>query len=145
MCLLTICISSLEKCLFMSFRMISAPFSMGSSSQDQVLHLVFMSHQPSLLLFGCSVMSDSVTPWTAACQASLSFTISFFNLEYFIALTLSFMTLTSLKNISCLFFFLRTFLMLCAYRMILIIRFCILSLNVFYVMHTSRTITSEGT
>ena len=28
------------------------------------------------LLFSCSVMSDSVTPWTAACQASLSFTIS---------------------------------------------------------------------
>ena len=29
-----------------------------------------------LLLFSCSVMSDSATPWTAACQASLSFTIS---------------------------------------------------------------------
>ena len=27
-------------------------------------------------LFSCSVMSDSVTPWTAACQASLSLTIS---------------------------------------------------------------------
>ena len=29
-----------------------------------------------LLLFSCSVMSDSVIPWTAACQVSLSFTIS---------------------------------------------------------------------
>ena len=29
-----------------------------------------------LLLFSCSVMSDSETPWTAAYQASLSFTIS---------------------------------------------------------------------
>ena len=29
-----------------------------------------------LLTFSGSVMSDSVTPWTAACQASLSFTIS---------------------------------------------------------------------
>ena len=29
-----------------------------------------------LLLFICSVMSDSATPWTAALQASLSFTIS---------------------------------------------------------------------
>ena len=29
-----------------------------------------------LLLFSCSVVSDSVTPWTAARQASLSFTIS---------------------------------------------------------------------
>ena len=29
-----------------------------------------------LLVFSCSIMSDSVTPWTAACQASLSFTIS---------------------------------------------------------------------
>ena len=28
------------------------------------------------LLFSHSVMSDSATPWTAACQASLSFTIS---------------------------------------------------------------------
>ena len=26
------------------------------------------------LLFSCSVMSDSATPWTAACQAPLSFT-----------------------------------------------------------------------
>ena len=29
-----------------------------------------------MLLFSCSVMSDSATPWTAALQASLSFTIS---------------------------------------------------------------------
>ena len=29
-----------------------------------------------MLLFSHSVMSNSVTPWTAACQASLSFTIS---------------------------------------------------------------------
>ena len=29
-----------------------------------------------MLLFSCSVMSDSAIPWTAACQASLSFTIS---------------------------------------------------------------------
>ena len=29
-----------------------------------------------LLLFSRSVVSDSVTPWTAACQAFLSFTIS---------------------------------------------------------------------
>ena len=29
-----------------------------------------------LFLFSCSVMSDSVIPWTAACQVSLSFTIS---------------------------------------------------------------------
>jgi len=29
-----------------------------------------------LLLFSFSVVSDSATPWTAACQASLSFTIS---------------------------------------------------------------------
>ena len=28
------------------------------------------------MLFSCSVLSDSATPWTAACQASLSFTIS---------------------------------------------------------------------
>jgi len=29
-----------------------------------------------LLLYSCSVMSNSATPWTAACQASLSFTMS---------------------------------------------------------------------
>ena len=29
-----------------------------------------------MLLLSCSVMSDSATPWTAALQASLSFTIS---------------------------------------------------------------------
>ena len=29
-----------------------------------------------LLVFSCSIMSDSLTPWTAARQASLSFTIS---------------------------------------------------------------------
>ena len=29
-----------------------------------------------MLLFSCLVVSDSVIPWTAACQASLSFTIS---------------------------------------------------------------------
>ena len=29
-----------------------------------------------MLLFSCSVMSNSATPWTAAHQASLSFTIS---------------------------------------------------------------------
>ena len=31
-----------------------------------------------LLLFSCSVMADSAASWTAACQASLSFTISRF-------------------------------------------------------------------
>ena len=36
-----------------------------------------MSHYISgVLLFSHSVVSDSATPWTAACQASLSFTIS---------------------------------------------------------------------
>ena len=32
--------------------------------------------QLPLLLFSCQVVSDSAIPWTAACQASLSFTIS---------------------------------------------------------------------
>ena len=34
------------------------------------------SKRKILLLFSSSIMSDSATPWTAACQASLSFTIS---------------------------------------------------------------------
>ena len=29
-----------------------------------------------ILLFSCSVMSDSLTPWTTPCKASLSFTVS---------------------------------------------------------------------
>ena len=29
-----------------------------------------------MLLFGCSIACDTVTPWTVACQASLSFTVS---------------------------------------------------------------------
>ena len=38
---------------------------------------VFLSiNMDFLLLFSCQVVSDSVTPWTAAPQASLSFTIS---------------------------------------------------------------------
>ena len=38
---------------------------------------LFMSGWPSLWIqFSCSVMSDSVTPWIAACQASLSITNS---------------------------------------------------------------------
>ena len=39
-------------------------------SRSEVLYL--------LLLFCCYVMSDSVAPWTEACQSSLSFTISMF-------------------------------------------------------------------
>ena len=35
-----------------------------------------LSKHLKYLLFSCSVMSNSVTLWTAACQASLSFTIS---------------------------------------------------------------------
>ena len=35
----------------------------------------------SSVQFSCSVMSDSATPWTAACQASLSFTNSWILLK----------------------------------------------------------------
>ena len=42
---------------------------MGARSQSILLFLL-------LLLFNHSIMSDSVISWTAACQASLSFTIS---------------------------------------------------------------------
>ena len=44
---------------------------------------IFLLSKPSslwnfvlLLFFSCSVVSDSVIPWTAACQAFLSFTVS---------------------------------------------------------------------
>ena len=48
-------------------------------SQRSLLLIPFPCMLQSLypmLLFSCSVMSDSATPWTAACQVSLSFTIS---------------------------------------------------------------------
>ena len=38
--------------------------------------LVWLVHQFSLVQFSCSVVSDSVTPWIAACQVSLSITNS---------------------------------------------------------------------
>ena len=38
--------------------------------------ITWMNLEHILLLFSRSVMSDSATPWTAACQDSLSFTIS---------------------------------------------------------------------
>ena len=37
------------------------------------IHTAFINF---FLSFSCSVMSDSATPWIAACQASLSFTIA---------------------------------------------------------------------
>ena len=37
---------------------------------------LFQSSSTIQLLFSCSVLSDSAVPWTAACQAFLSFTIS---------------------------------------------------------------------
>ena len=49
----------------------SSTFSFPNSS-DKCLELRLLI----LLLFSCSVMSDSATPWTAAHQASLSITIS---------------------------------------------------------------------
>ena len=51
-------------CLLLCFKLSTIFYS----SEDKV--------QNSLLLFSHSVVSNSVTPWTAACQASLSFTIS---------------------------------------------------------------------
>ena len=77
---------------------------------------------PLLLLFSPSVVSDSATPWTAACQASLSLTFSWnlpkfmfialvmpvslalFNPEPFLGLSLPFMSLTVLENRGQLFY-----------------------------------------
>ena len=47
---------------------------------DRILHLLFWGRgwglSSSSVQFSCSVVSDSATPWTAACQASLSITSS---------------------------------------------------------------------
>ena len=57
-----------------------APLSMGFSRQEYWHELPctqgFFSLVTMLLLFSCSVMSYSATPWTAAYQTSLSVTIS---------------------------------------------------------------------
>ena len=49
-------------------------------SFKELVHLIqaikFVVKSYSLLLFSRSLVSDSVTPWTAVCQVSLSFTIS---------------------------------------------------------------------
>ena len=52
----------------------SASWTAGDSAPSQVSTAVIQSWH--FLLFSCSVVSDSMTPWTAACQASLSFTVS---------------------------------------------------------------------
>ena len=47
------------------------------STDEWIKKLLFIYTMGYLwLLFSHSVMSDSVSPWTAACQPSLSFTIS---------------------------------------------------------------------
>ena len=65
--LLAVYKSSLEKCLFRS----SAHFWIESS-----LFFLFFLLSCMLLLFSSSVVRDSATSWTAAHQASLTFTIS---------------------------------------------------------------------
>ena len=47
-------------------------------ANKQLLNGVIVNDSSSLLLFSCSVMSDSATPRATAHQASLSFTISQF-------------------------------------------------------------------
>ena len=56
---------------------------------DGELGRLMASLQGRLLLFSCSVTSDSPTPWTAAYQALLSFTIS-----------LSLLKLTSIESVT---------------------------------------------
>ena len=47
------------------------------STDEWIKKLLFIyTMEYLLLLFSYSVMSDSSRPWTAACQASLSFTVS---------------------------------------------------------------------
>ena len=55
-----------------------ASLSIDSLIVSVIFSLNHSSHvlQPFLLLFSHSFMSDSATPWTAVCQASLSFTLS---------------------------------------------------------------------
>ena len=61
-----------------SFRAIKIRKSSSDSRHHRFLDtrklLTLLSQ--GLLLFSCSIMSHSVTPWTAARQAALSFTIS---------------------------------------------------------------------
>ena len=58
--------------------MMSGKVEKGPADQAVLIHFAWndLFKNNLLLLFSCSVMSDSETPWTAKCQASLSFTIS---------------------------------------------------------------------
>ena len=50
--------------------------SLAPNSSQTLLDIGDVTVSKRQLLFNCEVVSDSATPWTAACQASLSFTIS---------------------------------------------------------------------
>ena len=56
--------------------------STGNSKGFRLQIYVFINHNFCSSSFSYSVVSDSVTPWTAACQASLSFTISWSLLKF---------------------------------------------------------------
>ena len=58
---------------------IAMPSSRGSSGPRKISPVLpgrFFTTSTTWVQFSCSVMSDFVTPWTAACQASLSITNS---------------------------------------------------------------------
>ena len=49
-------------------------FSRLQNTQNPLSHLLFTPILQGSVQFSCSVISDSATPWTALCQASLSIT-----------------------------------------------------------------------
>ena len=62
--------------LFSDFCLSTPQLPQKPSAPASVVYSVLRGAAGLLLLFSCSVMSDSATPWTAARQASLSFTVS---------------------------------------------------------------------
>ena len=53
-----------------------AGFRKGRGTRDQITNIYWIIEKARSVQFSSSVMSDSATPWTAACQASLSITNS---------------------------------------------------------------------
>ena len=62
--------------LFSDFCLSTPQLPQKPSAPASVVYSVLRGAVGLLLLFSCSVMSNSATPWTAARQASLSFTVS---------------------------------------------------------------------
>ena len=57
-------------------------FVIAHNKTTSIFSVLFLYFELWFLLFSCYVMSDYVTPWPVACQAPLSFTVSWSLLKF---------------------------------------------------------------